>query len=177
MFDGNVSAYNTAMGEGLPVRSCRSSADEHVDSLNDIRRELHAIKTERKRRQKAEVRLSHHTPPVVGLPIEVENSQRSQADGSISSWENVSISGSEQVLPLDLGRPCRPTKPFPPELLRMAYASHPDGSVGLDPQHKIGSFVAEVDLSPWRIAKEQTKMLAENRQISTLPNTLAYRTC
>lgn len=130
-----------------------SIADPDVTSLEDVQRELDAIKAERRRRQRALYDGTLAGAPRATTKMPASSSKvRFPAAARTVIWANVlhrSEKEEERMLPYE------PEACAPFQLLTMAYVSRSDGRLGLSPGHFMGSHVEALDLSPWDISSAE----------------------
>lgn len=135
-----------------------SAVDDPSMNVDDVQRQLDAVKTERKRRMRREL---HRLPPPQSTSSVTRKSSTSfPVDPALSTC---SVPDTGEALPLEVLEPYRPLRPFPTELLRRAYICGLHGECTLDPNNHIGDLVASVDLSPWSISEDHVELLVQNR--------------
>ncbi|CAM9865683.1 unnamed protein product [Ectocarpus sp. 6 AP-2014] len=127
-----------------------SIADPDVTSLEDVQRELDAIKAERRRRQRAlyDGTLAGASRATTKMPA-TSSKVRFPAAARTVIWANAlhqKEKGEEGILPYE------PEACAPFQLLTMAYVPRSDGRLGPSPVHFMGSPVEALDLSPWDIS-------------------------
>ena len=132
-----------------------------MSTREDVQRELDAIKTERRRRQREllrKVRPSRGplatTPPVTSqyvLHVDQLSTCSTMLRGDDSTSRESSIAALVEPL-----LPYRPETAVPPNVLRMAYVTHSNGHISPCPNHVMGALVEKLDLSPWNISLEHT---------------------
>lgn len=126
-----------------------SIADPDVTSLEDVQRELDAIKAERRRRQRAlyDGTLAGASCATTKMPA--SSKVRFPAAARAVIWANTphrKEKGEEGMLPYE------PEACAPFQLLTMTYVPRSDGRLGPSPGHFMGSPVEALDLSPWDIS-------------------------
>eukprot|EP00903_Cladosiphon_okamuranus_P017842 g16420.t1 len=145
-------------------------ADANMSRLEDVQRELDAVKAERRRRQQAlydNIRPpgSHSLSPPASLPA----SPLARFSGTVRAvmcWKKLACHGrGNERFP-----PYQPETGVPRQLLTMAYVPRPDGLLSPCPKHFMGNYVESLDLSPWDLSSpEETGSLWQiNRQIKAI---------
>lgn len=137
--------------------------NSNMSTREDVQRELHAIKTERRRRQREllhKVRPSRgalaRSPPVsTSSPHDLHPDQLSSCSTKLRSDGSTFKESSVAALVEPL-LPYRPETAAPPNVLRMAYVTQSNGHLSLCPHHVMGDFVEMLDLSPWDISSDNT---------------------
>lgn len=116
-----------------------------MSRLEDVQRELDAIKAERRRRQQALYDIRPTVSHASGAP---PSSSLGQLPATVRAVMCSNLLGSEgkgdESLPS-----YRPEIGVPRQLLTMAYVPRPDGLLSPCPGHFMGSLVESLDLSPW----------------------------
>lgn len=119
--------------------------DANLSRLDDVQRELDAVKAERRRRQQA---LYDIHPPVSRASSPPPSSPlgrfRTTVHAVMCTNMLVSNEKGDGSLPL-----YRPETSVPRQLLTMAYVPRPDGLLSPCPSHFMGNHVDSLDLSPW----------------------------
>lgn len=147
--------------------SVSSTESNMMSAREGVQRELDAIKTERRRRQRElllKARPSRgalatsstaSTPPQHALHADQLSSCPTtlRGDGSTSGESPVAAALAEPLLLY------RPETAAPPNVLRMAYVAQSNGHLSPCPEHVMGSFVEKLDLSPWDVSSGHTDEL------------------
>ncbi|CAM9672285.1 unnamed protein product, partial [Ectocarpus sp. 8 AP-2014] len=123
-----------------------SIADPDVTSLEDVQRQLDAIKAERRRRQRAlyDGTLAGASRATTKMPASSKVRFPAAARAVIGANAlHRKEKGEEGMLPYE------PEACAPFQLLTMAYVPRSDGRLGPSPGHFMGSPVEALDLSPW----------------------------
>lgn len=151
----DINAGTTTMVESDAATSntpaaMMSMADPHMSSLQDVQRELDAIKAERRRRQRAmydAIRPSRHIAKKTTLSASEMFRFTAAARALISVNALGRTEKKESRLP-----PYSPEVGVPLQILTMAYGPRPCGRLFPCPSHRMGSLVEALDLSPWNMS-------------------------
>lgn len=139
-----------------------------MSAREDVQRELDAIKTERRRRQRelllhkarqSRGALATSSPASTPSQYALHADQLSSCpttlcgDDSTSGESPVAAASAEPLLPY------RPETAAPSIVLRMAYVAQSNGRLSPCPDHVMGAFVEKLDLSPWDVSSGYTDEL------------------
>ena len=138
-------------------------ADANMSRLEDVQRELDAVKAERRRRQRA---LYDIRSPVPHAPSPPPYSPLGRFTSAVRAVMFANMLAHDENGDDNLA-PYRPETSVPRQLLTMAYVLRPDGHLSPCPDHFMGDHVESLDLSPWDFSSaEATESLwQKNRRV------------
>lgn len=142
---------DSASSKATSTPAAMSMADPNMSTLQDVQRELDAIKAERRRRQQAlyDIRQpgSHKALPS-GTPSSLSLGRFPTAVQALICANVLGRKGEVDGHSL----PYRPEINAPLQLMTMAYVLRPDGRLSPSPSHFMGNLVESLDLSPWDVS-------------------------
>lgn len=124
-----------------------------MSRLEDVQRELDAVKAERRRRQQALYDLHRPVSKASSPPFSSPSGRFPTTTAHAVMCTSRLAHGEEGDG--SLSPPYRPETSIPRQLLSMAYVPRPDGLLSPCPSHFMGKHVESLDLSPWDFCSSQ----------------------